>query len=53
MVTIAITLFIAIIGALMYAFATNGKLAELGRLIFACGFLAFCLALSSARLSLG
>lgn len=49
---IAITLVIAIIGALIYAFAMNAKLARIGEMIFFCGFLAFCLALSTARLAL-
>lgn len=36
-------LLIAIIGVLMYAFCTNTKRAEIGRLMFACGLLAFLL----------
>ena len=31
-------LLIAVIGALAYAFAANPKAAELGRLVFFCGF---------------
>jgi len=31
-------LVIAVIGALVYALASNSKAAELGRLVFFCGF---------------
>lgn len=41
--TITISLLIlAVLGLLLYAFASNGKLAEVGRLIFACALLALC-----------
>ncbi len=41
--TITISLLIlAILGLLVYAFASNGKLAEVGRLVFFCAFLALC-----------
>ncbi len=40
---IALSLLICVIGALTYALASNGKLAELGRLAFAAGLLAFLL----------
>lgn len=40
---IYISLAVALIGALVYALAVNPKLAELGRLAFGCGLLAFLL----------
>ena len=36
-------LLIALIGVLMYALCANPKLAEIGRLMFGCGLLAFLL----------
>ena len=36
-------LFAAIVGVLIYAFAANPKASEIGRLMFACAFLALCL----------
>lgn len=39
MLTAALSLVIAIVGLLVYAFA-NGKIAEVGRLAFAAGLLA-------------
>lgn len=36
-------LLFALIGVLMYALCANPKLAEIGRLMFACGLLAFLL----------
>ena len=40
---IAFALLVALIGVLMYALCANGKLIEIGRLMFACGLLAFLL----------
>lgn len=40
---IFLPLLVAIIGAMMYALCTNPKLVEIGRLMFACGLLAFLL----------
>jgi len=40
---IYLSLLIAIIGALTYALATNGKVSELGRIAFFAGLLAFLL----------
>lgn len=37
MITILIPLLVALIGLLMYAFAANGKLVEIGRILFFCG----------------
>jgi Na+/phosphate symporter len=39
MATILLPLCVAIAGALVYAFAANGKLAELGRILFFVGAL--------------
>ena len=36
-----LSLLVSLIGLLMYALCTNPKLAEIGRLMFACGLLAF------------
>lgn len=38
---IYLSLLVALIGVLMYALCVNAKLAEIGRLMFACGLLAF------------
>lgn len=38
-----LSLLVALIGVLMYALCVNPKLAEIGRLMFACGLLAFLL----------
>ena len=40
---IYLSLLIAIVGLLMYALSANPKLVEIGRLMFACGLLAFLL----------
>lgn len=40
---IYLPLLVAIVGVLMYALSANPKLAEIGRLMFACGLLAFLL----------
>ncbi len=40
---IVFPLLIALIGLLMYALSTNGKLAEIGRIMFFAGLLAFLL----------
>lgn len=39
-----LSLLVCIIGALMYALSTNGKLQELGRLSFFAGLIAFLVA---------
>lgn len=38
-----LSLLVAVIGVLMYALATNPKLAEIGRIALFCGLLAFLL----------
>ena len=38
-----LSLLVCVIGLLMYALATNGKLVEVGRIMFGCGLLAFLL----------
>jgi len=40
---IGLTLLVALVGVLMYALCTNPKLAEIGRIMFFCGLLAFLL----------
>lgn len=40
---IVLPLLIALIGVLMYAFSTNAKVSEVGRIMFFCGLLAFLL----------
>ena len=40
---IFLSLLVALVGALMYALCTSGKLQEIGRIMFACGLLAFLL----------
>jgi Na+/phosphate symporter len=40
---IYVSLLVALIGLLMYAFAANPKLQEIGRVSFFCGLLAFLL----------
>jgi Na+/phosphate symporter len=38
-----LSLLVALIGLVVYAISTNPKAAEIGRLMFACGLLAFLL----------
>lgn len=52
MITVAIALVIAVIGALMYALSSNGKVANLGLVIFACGMFWFTEQLTHGRLHL-
>lgn len=41
--TITVSLLVlAVIGLLVYALSSNGKVAEIGRLTFACALLALC-----------
>lgn len=46
-------LIVCVIGVLMYALCANPKLAEIGRLAFACGLLALCFAFAKHVVSLG
>jgi Na+/phosphate symporter len=48
--TIYLSLFVALVGILMYALSKNGKVVEIGRILFFCGVLAFLL--SSASIAL-
>jgi hypothetical protein len=41
--SIYLCLLVALIGVLMYALCTNGKLVEIGRLLFAAGMSVFLL----------
>lgn len=51
---IAIPLAFAIIGALIYLLATtNAKIAELGRIVFMCGFLVLTFSLANQTFRLG
>lgn len=45
---IVLSLLVALVGVLMYALSTNGKLVEIGRIMFAFGLLAFLLEVHSA-----
>ncbi len=47
---IYLSLLVALIGALIYALSTNPKFAELGRLMFGCGLLAFLFNAASGHL---
>lgn len=38
-ITIIVPLLVALIGLVTYALATNAKIAEIGRLAYACGLL--------------
>jgi len=49
---IYLSLLVAVVGVLMYALCTNPKLAEIGRLAFFAGLLAFLLQLSPEMLKL-
>lgn len=40
---------VALIGAGLFAFAANSKLQELGKIMFACGLLAFLLAIGTGH----
>ncbi len=49
--TVYLSLLVALVGALVYGFASNGKLAEIGRIMFFVGLLAFVLGLPGHALS--
>ena len=46
---IYLSLLVALIGVLMYALCVNPKLAEMGRLMFSAGLLAFLLCLCTGN----
>lgn len=46
------SLLVALVGVLMYALSTNPKLQEIGRLMFACGLLAFLFGFSEGAVNL-
>ena len=50
---IYLPLLVAIVGVLMYALCANPKLAEIGRLSFACGLLAFLFEIGSKTVTFG
>lgn len=49
---IYLSLLVCIIGALTYAFATNGRITEIGRLSFAVGLFVFLLKWDAAPFGL-
>jgi hypothetical protein len=49
---IYLSLLVALIGMLVYALSNNGKVAELGRLAFACGLLAFLFGVASGHIAI-
>lgn len=49
---IYMSLLVALVGVLMYALCVNAKLAEVGRIAFGCGLLAFLLRVVGAPISL-
>jgi hypothetical protein len=48
--TIWPTVLVALVGVLIYALATNGKIVEIGRIMFWTGLLAFLLAVGEGKL---
>ena len=48
---IYVKLLVALVGVLMYALSANGKLVEIGRIMFWTGLLAFLLALSTTSVA--
>lgn len=50
--TIYLSLLVALVGLLMYAFAANPKLGEIGRISFAFGLLVFLLRISDSAIGL-
>jgi hypothetical protein len=49
--TIVLPLAVALVGVLMYALSANGKLVEIGRIMFWTGLLAFLLQFGPKTLS--
>lgn len=47
------SLLVAIVGLLLYAFSSNAKLAETGRLLFFCGAFWFVYALAGKTIRIG
>lgn len=46
---IYLSLAVCLVGALIYGFAANPKLSEVGRLMFACGMLVFLFVFAGAK----
>lgn len=46
MIIAVVPFILAVIGALLYALATNGKVSEVGRIMFFCGLLVLTFALA-------
>jgi hypothetical protein len=53
MIITIVPLLVAIIGLLMYLLSSNAKVAEVGRLMFACGLLAWLFSTSRASVRIG
>jgi len=49
---IYLSLLVALVGVLVYVLANNGKVVELGRLMFAAGLFAFLLRLPGAPIEI-
>ncbi len=47
-ITVTVPAVVAIVGALVYVLSANGKLVEMGRLMFGCGLLATLLVFGRA-----
>jgi len=50
---IYLSLLVALVGVLMYALCSNAKLAEIGRIAFFCGLLAFLLSVGNGGKLIG
>jgi Na+/phosphate symporter len=53
MIITIVPLLVAIIGLLMYLLASNAKVAEVGRIMFGCGLLAFMFATERTTVRIG
>ncbi len=53
MIIIAVSLLVAVVGAFLYIAASNPKVAELGKIMFFCGMLAFLMRFAVDRIHLG
>lgn len=53
MVIALVPLFVAIVGLLMWCLASNGKVAEIGKILFFCGTLALMFSTAKGTLRIG
>ena len=51
--TIYLSLLVALVGVLLYALATNGKVVEIGKISFFAGLLAFLLQIAPKVVGIG